>query len=731
MAIKLYYNKNTYQLITIDDNSESIVVGDTGGKEFHFYFGTGTSLVSFVNDTTIYSAYLGRVVIERADTVSSGELYLTPMNGSTEGYYKLIVNEWISAIEGDSEFTARLKVSDGNGGYIVTAFGVATIPVEPGTVPGDDTITLVQYNAIMDAVDAVIAGTTPIAYDNATSGLIAVTLDEAVDEIDNDVDALDVRLTEDESDIVSLETFQNTTVPATYETIVDADTHRERTTTLESEMNTAQGDIDAVEVRLDTAESNIVNLESGTTVIPTYVPKTTTIIGLDLQDNILIGEFRTAVGDATTSFSGLLSAADKTHLDNLVALLEDSDGDTVVDTIGEILAIFNSYPEGADLVTALAGKVDKVTGKSLSTNDLTDILKYYYDSAYTHSQITNGANPHNTTFANLANKPTTVDGYGITDVYKKTQTYTQAEIDALLNGLQTSKGLQNTLLTPTELTNGQTIETTQLTTNKTFLMFVATNQDNGEIDSDIIQVSSILTGTKFVFFDNENITFTIGETNSTFLENGNYTLKINALEIASDLSAEELSYDNTESEREATNVQEALDEAFGEIDSHVGSTSNPHSVTAEQVGAYTTTQSDTNFEPKNANIQSHISSTNNPHVVTKSQVGLGNADNTSDVNKPISTATQTALNGKANSSHTHTKSQITDFPTSMPPTEHSTDLLTSGTLGVARGGTGRTDGYAVGVVETRASVLTKIWTGTQAQYDAIGTKDADTLYFII
>lgn len=35
--------------------------------------------------------------------------------------------------------------------------------------------------------------------------------------------------------------------------------------------------------------------------------------------------------------------------------------------------------------------------------------------------------------------------------------------------------------------------------------------------------------------------------------------------------------------------------------------------------------------------------------LTKSQVGLGNVDNTSDVNKPISAATQTALNGKANS----------------------------------------------------------------------------------
>lgn len=44
----------------------------------------------------------------------------------------------------------------------------------------------------------------------------------------------------------------------------------------------------------------------------------------------------------------------------------------------------------------------------------------------------------------------------------------------------------------------------------------------------------------------------------------------------------------------------------------------------------------------------HIADTNNPHAVTKSQVGLGNVDNTSDLNKPISTATQNALNLKAN-----------------------------------------------------------------------------------
>ena len=42
----------------------------------------------------------------------------------------------------------------------------------------------------------------------------------------------------------------------------------------------------------------------------------------------------------------------------------------------------------------------------------------------------------------------------------------------------------------------------------------------------------------------------------------------------------------------------------------------------------------------------HSGLTGNPHGTTKSDIGLGNVENTSDLNKPISTATQTALNNK-------------------------------------------------------------------------------------
>jgi hypothetical protein len=76
---------------------------------------------------------------------------------------------------------------------------------------------------------------------------------------------------------------------------------------------------------------------------------------------------------------------------------------------------------------------------------------------------------------------------------------------------------------------------------------------------------------------------------------------------------------------------------------------------------YTKNESNTNFEPKNANIQSHISSTANPHGVTKAQVGLGNVDNTSDTDKPISTAGQVALNSKADKTTTYTKVEVVEI----------------------------------------------------------------------
>lgn len=60
----------------------------------------------------------------------------------------------------------------------------------------------------------------------------------------------------------------------------------------------------------------------------------------------------------------------------------------------------------------------------------------------------------------------------------------------------------------------------------------------------------------------------------------------------------------------------------------------------------TATQTALNAKANNSDLTAHTGNVSNPHKVTKAQVGLGSVDNTSDLDKPISTATQTALDAK-------------------------------------------------------------------------------------
>lgn len=81
-----------------------------------------------------------------------------------------------------------------------------------------------------------------------------------------------------------------------------------------------------------------------------------------------------------------------------------------------------------------------------------------------------------------------------------------------------------------------------------------------------------------------------------------------------------------------------------------GSTSKSVNITPANIGAATEEAlqgvKDT-MDTLSGGSSTHNSDKNNPHGVTKAQVGLGNVNNTSDINKPISTATQAALNLKS------------------------------------------------------------------------------------
>ena len=89
-----------------------------------------------------------------------------------------------------------------------------------------------------------------------------------------------------------------------------------------------------------------------------------------------------------------------------------------------------------------------------------------------------------------------------------------------------------------------------------------------------------------------------------------------------------------------------------------------------------------------AQIDTHIANTSNPHSVTKAQVGLSNADNTSDVNKPVSTAQAAADSAvqafavqRANHTGTQSAATITGLAT-VATTGAASDL--TGNLPVSK-----------------------------------------------
>ena len=100
----------------------------------------------------------------------------------------------------------------------------------------------------------------------------------------------------------------------------------------------------------------------------------------------------------------------------------------------------------------------------------------------------------------------------------------------------------------------------------------------------------------------------------------------------------------------------------GQVTAHVGHEMNPHAVTAAQVGLgkvddttdlekpiSTATQAALDAKLGAEDLAAHTVLTNNPHMVTAAQVGLGNVDNTSDAAKPVSDATAAAIALHANS----------------------------------------------------------------------------------
>jgi hypothetical protein len=172
------------------------------------------------------------------------------------------------------------------------------------------------------------------------------------------------------------------------------------------------------------------------------------------------------------------------------------------------------------------------------------------------------------------------------------------------------------------------------TTNETFIAFQISS--DSALDADVIVKLQQSSNSQLIDIDGTSKTIASGE-NTVLIETNNFTLgrlylsvdvgsatagtltidtnnKSKNIASVSDIQASEVSYDNATSGLTASDVQAAIDEL------------------------------DTNAVTNHS--QLNLDDGTNPHGTTKSDVGLGNADNTSDLDKPVSTAQQTEIDTK-------------------------------------------------------------------------------------
>ena len=136
------------------------------------------------------------------------------------------------------------------------------------------------------------------------------------------------------------------------------------------------------------------------------------------------------------------------------------------------------------------------------------------------------------------------------------------------------------------------------------------------------------------------------------------------LEAAVELVAEELRGADTTLQN---NITKEVNNRKGEITRIEGLISDE---------AATRAQADTTV---NAKIDSHIGNKSNPHGVTQAQVGLGNVNNTSDADKPVSTAQATAI-ANAKAAGTNAQTNLTTHMKNMSnPHRVTRDQLGLGT----------------------------------------------------
>ena len=171
-------------------------------------------------------------------------------------------------------------------------------------------------------------------------------------------------------------------------------------------------------------------------------------------------------------------------------------------------------------------------------------------------------------------------------------------------------------------------------------------------------------------------------------------------------------------EQEIARATEAEGVLRQSLADHEADHNNPHQVTKAQLGlGNVDNTSDINKPVSSAQataiglvqsyLDAHEANHSNPHQVSKSQVGLANCDNTSDMNKPVSTAQAAALALKADKATTLAGYGITDaYTKSDTYNKQETDGKINDAVALERDARQEQDLLLSGRIDTEVQVRT-------------------------
>lgn len=145
MAIKLYYDLDDNTLESVDTGGLVLTQGQANSVEFHFYF--KNYLTNATLSITDMLENLCLINIERPDGSASNNVITTPVTNDGDYYYKLIVTDWITAVDGVLKLTAKLYDSIEE---TTVTFGLANLNILPSASVSQDTIEDQQYQALLD-----------------------------------------------------------------------------------------------------------------------------------------------------------------------------------------------------------------------------------------------------------------------------------------------------------------------------------------------------------------------------------------------------------------------------------------------------------------------------------------------------------------------------------------------------------------------------------------------------